>query len=644
MKNSLKVLLVEDSKDDAELLLHALKQAGYQPSCALVHNAAGMRSQLERQNWDLIISDYVLPGFGGMEALAVFKDSGSDAPFIIVSGKIGEDVAIEALQAGANDYLLKDRLTRLGPAVQGALKEASLRKKRKNAEQALRESEERYRRLVESCPEAMFICSEGKITFANPAGVSMLGAQSPVALIGKQLLDFVDPAYRDLVEEHLRQSMEGIDGPLLEEKLIRLDGSPILVEAIVRRIQYHGEPAAQILCRDVSSRKLLEQQLLNAEKMEAIARLAGGVANDFNNLLTGITGYSGLIRSGLGSDHPLQKDLQQVIQSTERAIGLTSQLLAISRKEVVAPEPISLNLVVEQVAPLVRRLMGEGIETVLQLKTGLPPIRADRGQVETLLINLAGHARESMLNGGKLTIHTEELHLKKSVLENVQLRPGDYVVLTISDTGLGLTEEFQEHVFEPFFGTTQPGKNTGLGLATVYAIVRQHGGQIRCSSEMGKGSTFKIYLPALKLALREIKPPANVMEERRRGGVVLLAEDEEVLREFATLILRKHGYHVLAARDGIDAMKVAEQFGRPVDMLFTDLVMPRMGGADLFRRFTAQYPETPVIFTSGYPRNILAESGLQDGGLEFLQKPYTAQTLVEKIAEVLLAHRNRVES
>ncbi|HEV8542754.1 MAG TPA: response regulator, partial [Verrucomicrobiae bacterium] len=324
MKNSLKVLLVEDSKNDADLLLHALKQAGYQPTLSVVQNASGMRAQLEKQSWDLVISDYVIPGFGGLEALEVLKESGSDTPFIIVSGKIGEDVATEALQAGANDYLLKDRLTRLGPAIQRALKEASHRRQRNQAEHALRESEERYRRLVESCPEAMFICSGGKIAFANPAAVSILGADSPVALIGKAFLDFVDANYRDLVEEHLRQSMEGIDGPLLEEKLTRLDGSPILVESIVRRIQYHGEPATQLLCRDVSSRKLLEQQLLNAEKMEAIARLAGGVANDFNNLLTVITGYSGLIRSGLGSDHPLQKDLQQVIQSTERAIGLTS--------------------------------------------------------------------------------------------------------------------------------------------------------------------------------------------------------------------------------------------------------------------------------------------------------------------------------
>jgi len=640
MKTPLKVLIVEDSKDDAELLLHALRQAGYDPSAAQVQSAQAMRTQLGKKNWDLVISDYVVPGFGGLAALKVLQELEHEIPFIIVSGKIGEDVAIEALKSGANDYLLKDRLSRIGPAIDRALKDVAQRKKRKQAEQSLRESEERYRRLVESCPEAMFITSGGTIVFANPAAVSLLGVKTPVELVGKRLLDYVDTNYRDLVEEHLRQALDGLDGPLLEQKMVRTDGSPALVEALARRIQYHGEPAVQVLCRDVSTRKHLEQQLLSAQKMEAIARLAGGVANDFNNLLTVITGYSGLIRSGLPPDHALQKDLHQVIQSTERAIGLTNQLLAISRKDVLAPEPISLNAVLEQTAPLLRRLMGENIETLLDLGMDLPRIRADRGQLETVIINLCAHSRESMLHGGKLTVRTEALHLEKPLNNQLHLRAGDYVVLSITDTGLGLSEEHQEHLFEPFFGSVQPGKNSGLGLATVYAIVKQHGGQIGCASEVGKGSTFKIYLPAYKSSSAETVtvPPVG---GAGLGGVILLAEDEEVLREFANLILRKHGYHVLAARDGLEAMKVLEQYNRPVDLLFTDVVMPRMGGAELFKRFSEVQPEVPVIFTSGYPRSILLESGLNDNGLEFLQKPYTTASLLEKIRVVLVTHKNR---
>jgi CheY-like chemotaxis protein len=226
----------------------------------------------------------------------------------------------------------------------------------------------------------------------------------------------------------------------------------------------------------------------------------------------------------------------------------------------------------------------------------------------------------------------------------VRLPPGDYVVLSITDTGLGLSDELREHLFEPFFGTAQPGKNTGLGLATVYAIVKQHGGHIHCTSEPGKGSTFTAYFPALKGVTREQRPLQRLPESTDRGGVILLAEDEEVLREFAQLILRKHGYHVLAAGDGLEALQIAEQFARPFDLLFTDVVMPRLAGTDLFKRFSEQHPNTPVIFTSGYPRSILAESGLDSEELDFLQKPYTSQALLEKIRQVLTVSRERRSS
>jgi CheY-like chemotaxis protein len=375
--------------------------------------------------------------------------------------------------------------------------------------------------------------------------------------------------------------------------------------------------------------------------MEAIARLAGGVANDFNNLLTVITGYSGLIRGGLPPEHALQKDIHQVIQSTERAIGLTNQLLAISRKEASAPEGLNLNTVLDHMVPLIRRLMGDGIETVSNISNVPCSIRADRGQLETLIINLAVHARDSMLHGGQLTLSTENVKLSKPLHNQVHLRAGDYVLLTIADTGLGLTQEYQEHLFEPFFGTTQPGKNTGLGLATVYAIVKQHGGQISCLSEVGKGSVFKIFFPAQKILQREPVMSPSLNGSSNRASVVLLAEDEEVLREFANLILRKNGFHVLSARDGVEALKVAEQYEGELDVLFTDVVMPRMGGTELFKRFTEKHPNTPVIFTSGYPRTILVESGLPDSmDYQFLQKPYTTQSLVEMIRGVIANHRS----
>lgn len=635
-KFPLKVLVVEDSRDDAELLMHALRKAGYQPSSALAQSEPQLRALLARQHWDLVISDYVIPGFGGLPALAVLRELDLPIPFIIVSGKIGEDVAVEALKAGANDYLLKDRLTRLGPAIDRALKEAAQKQKRRQAEEALRESEERYRRLVESCPDGMFILTSGIFSFANPAGARLLGANSPLDFIGRAFLDLVDSSFHDFVEEHLRQALEGMDGPLLEAKMNRLDDRPVLVEMIARAIYYHGEPAIQVLCRDISGRKQMEQQLANAQKMEAIGRLAGGVANDFNNLLTVITGYSGLIRSGLGADHPLQKDLHQIVQSTERAIGLTNQLLAISRKDITSPQPLDLNVIIEQVLPLVRRMAGDKVECQLKSDPQLGPVRADRGQIETLVINLAAHSRDSMPQGGKLVIETANLETTRTAHgAAAPLRPGKYVLLTVTDTGLGLSDEYREHVFEPFFGSAEPGRNTGLGLATVYAIVRQHGGEITCQSELGKGSVFKIYLPRLERTAFA-KPPQQQQSSEPAPGrhAVLVVEDEEVLREFAQLILRKHGFQVFTARDGMEAIDLVRDSPQ-IGLVFTDVVMPRMGGAELFRRLHASHPHIPVVFTSGYPRSILAESGLEDDGLDFLQKPYTTKVLLEKVREVL---------
>ena len=634
-KIPLKVMIVEDCDDDAELLVHALEKGGYEPKMALVQTAAKMRTLLEREAWDLVVSDYVIPGFGGLAALEVLREEDLDVPFIIVSGKIGEDVAVEALQAGANDYLLKDRLARLGPAVDRALKEAAQKKKRRLAEEALRESEERYRRLVESCPDAMFIVTDGLFGFANPAGVKLLGAQSPLDFLGKPFVELVEHTYRPIVEEHLLKAEQGRDGPLLEQKMTRLDGSPVLVEMIARGIQYHREPAIQVICRDISDRKEMEQQLSHVQKMEAIARLAGGVANDFNNLLTVITGYSGLIRSGLAPDHPLQKDLHQIVQSTERAIGLTNQLLAISRKEVSSPQPIDLNVVIDQILPLVRRLTGEKVRCELKTAPNLGAVRADRGQMETLIINLAAHARDNMPKGGLLLVETANVDVPGTAEKaGLSLRPGKYVSLVVTDTGRGLSDELRQHLFEPFFDGSEPGHNTGLGLATVYAIVRQHGGEIVCESEVGKGSVFRIYLPRQEKAA--LPPGGNRLPPPPAGNpVVLVVEDEEVLREFANLILRKNGFQVLTARDGMEALEILSDTPRGVNLVFTDVVMPRMGGAEVARRLQASHPHTPVLFTSGYPRSILAESGLDDPALDFLQKPYTTKALLEKIREVL---------
>jgi PAS domain S-box-containing protein len=460
----------------------------------------------------------------------------------------------------------------------------------------------------------------------------MFGATSPVDLLGKSVLEFIDPNYQDLVEEYLRQALSGLDGPLLEHKVRSGKGETVLVETIARLIHYHGEPAVQMLSRDVGVRKQLEADLLNARKMEAVARLAGGVANDFNNLLTVITGYTGLLRSALGPDHPLQKDLKQITNSTERAISLTTQLLALSRKEAASPKPLCINAVIEQTMPLLKRLLGENIECVASLQNDLHDVKADRGQMETVLFNLTVHARDSMSKGGKLYLQTSNVNFKTPKKIGSEMKAGEYVLLEISDTGQGFSDEFTEHVFEPFYVSGDMGRNNGLGLATVYAIVKQHGGHIWCTSEIGKGSTFQIFLPRHVLASQgsvERRPSLN----RKTSQVILVVEDEDVLRDFANLVLRKNGFHVLTARNGAEALQLLEKL--EVNLVFTDVMMPKMGGADLAKRLAELHPQLPILFTSGYPKTILGEAGLREDEAEFLQKPYTAQVLVERIREVL---------
>lgn len=625
MTTSLKVLIVEDSETDAELLLHALRKAGFNPTARRVERPAEMQAALRQDYWDVIISDFVLPQFSGLEALKVLQATGQDVPFIILSGKIGEEVAVEALKAGAHDYVLKDRMTRIGVAIERELRDAAARRQRRQAEAALRESEDRYRRLVESSPEATFICAAGHFVYVNPACVKLFGAQSPIDLIGKQLMDFIHESFRDLVGEHLRQTLSGMEGPLLEHRICRIDGSSVLVESIARSITYHREHAVQVICRDVTSRKALEEQAQHSQRMDAVARLAGGVANDFNNLLAVIVGYAGLVRSALPQEDKLQSDLEQITRSADRAFALTQELATLSRKQMIQPTPVNLNTLIVKNEALLAGLLGDKIEFQTSLASDLSLISADPGQIEHMLLNLAVRARDVMPQGGRVMLATSNLTQDdKRRLPLNEVRAGDFICLTVSDSGPSLPPEAQAHIFEPFYGGTgvQPGR--GLALATVYATVRQHGGHISYSSVEGSGSTFKIYLP------RAATPAAS-----RAGGSILLVEDEEQLREFGRVVLRRAGYEVIEAADGEEAVSIIEEARPNLSLIFTDVIMPVMSGPELARRLKTIYPATPVLYTSGYTRSVVIENGSQSPDFEFIQKPYTSQELLQRMQAIL---------
>ncbi len=499
----LRLLLVEDSQDDAMLLLRTLQQGGYEPDYQRVDNPAAMTTALAGQTWDVVISDYSMPNFSGPEALRLLQKTRLDLPFIIMSGVVGETAAVEAMKAGAHDYILKGDSARLVPAIQREMRESAMR----------------------------------------------------------------------------RQSRQ------------------------------------------------LEAQLLHAQKLENIARLVGGIAHDFNNLLTPILGYNQLAASCVGTAEPAISYIRQVELAARRGANLTRQLLAFSRRQFIEPQVISLNQLISDIDPMLRRLIGEDIDVVTLSASNLGPVRVDPGQMEQLLMNLVINARDAMPTGGRLTVHTSQVDLGEP--------RGQHVVLTVSDTGTGMSEEVKARLFEPFFTTKESGKGTGLGLATCYGIVRQHGGHMEVTSEQGRGTTFKVFLPRVEEALT---PPAAVDSSPIPRGTetVLLAEDDAPVRALTAHVLRESGYTVLEAANGVEALSVAQRDAEVlIHLLLTDLVMPQMGGQELADLLRDVRPSIKVLFTSGHPDIATALRELRGDQLQMLSKPFEPAYLSRKVRAAL---------
>ena len=519
MNKALRVLIADDSENDVLLIVRVLRKAGYEPVFERVCTAPAMKAALERQVWDIVISDYEMPHFGGFEALQLLKDSAHDVPFILVSAVVSEDMAVAAMKAGAHDYIMKRNLARLAPAIERELHEAQTRVARKVAEEALRQSEE---------------------------------------------------------------------------------------------------------------------QLRQAHKIEAVGRLASGVAHDFNNILTVITGHSELLLRQLDADDPRRKNAEQIEKAAYRAAALTRQLLTFSRKQVIEPRVLKLNAIILNIEKMLRRLIGEDIEFCTVLDSAAGHIKADPGQIEQVIMNLAVNARDAMPNGGKLTVTTANTTLDKNQLNNFpDLCAGDYVMLTIADTGTGMSEEVKAHLFEPFFTTKPPGKGTGLGLATCFGIVKQNTGHINVHSELGRGTTFKIYFPQVQSALEPPRVRTEPTEVAGGNETVLLVEDEPVVRELAVATLREKGYTVVEAVNGEEGLRMARQHDGKIDLVLTDVVMPVMGGKEMADALRTSHPDTKVLFTSGYTEDAMGHHGVLRPGILFLQKPYMTATLARKVREVL---------
>ncbi len=505
----LRVLLVEDNDDDAALVERTIRKSGWNIELRRVETAASFQAAINEHPWDVVLSDFHLPSFDAFSALRIAQASKSDAPFIIVSGTVGEDSAVAAMKAGAHDYVMKSNLTRLVPAVEREIQEAANRRERRS----------------------------------------------------------------------------------------------------------------------------LEVQLRQAQKLDAIGQLAGGVAHDFNNLLTVILSYGTLLINDLAPDDPKREDLNQIIECGRRAAELTRQLLTFGRRQVFEMKQVELNATLTNIVKMLRRLLPESIEFSVQPGHGIWPINGDAGGLEQVIVNLVVNARDAMPSGGKISVTT--LNFEVSTLDSARIgaKPGDYVMLAVADTGIGMSAETQARIFEPFFTTKEAGKGTGLGLATVHGIVRQLGGAISIDSELGKGTTFRVYLPKATQSSKATEAPSMALRPTTGTERVLVVEDEPGLRAMTCRVLRSAGYRVADASKPSLALKAAENEG--FDVVITDVVLPEMNGRELVTRLRALKPTLRVLYMSGYPGGALTAQQLADDGVPFMPKPFTPDVLLQKVREAL---------
>lgn len=522
MKTPLRLLHLEDDPIDGELIVTALIEGGIPCQSQRVDTRQAFVAALKEGRMNVILADYSVPGFDGMTALTLARQHCPDVPFLFVSATIGEELAIDTMLQGATDYVLKQRLGRLVPSVQRALRELDDRAERKRVEEALRQSEKQFRQ---------------------------------------------------------------------------------------------------------------------SQKMEAVGRLAGGIAHDFNNLLTVIMGYSQVLLTELGPQHPLRGKIEETLKAGERAATLVRQLLTFSRKQSLDPKILSLNTAVTSLENLLSRLIGEDVKLVSKLDPANGRLRADQAQLEQVLVNLVVNARDAMPKGGTLTIETTQVELTRSpVYCLTPLPPGSYVRLAVSDTGCGMDRKTQSHIFEPFFTTKEEGVGSGLGLSTVFGIVTQCGGAIDVTSRVGHGTRFDLYFPRVESDVISTAPIRSSGQSQRGTESILLVEDEPSVRTLIRDELRKLGYRVIEAKNGIEACLLATQQAGLFQLLLTDIVMPGMGGRELAQHLSVINPDLRTLFISGYMDDVGIMAGQEEGTTSFLQKPFTPEVLAGAVRNLLDAN------
>ena len=887
MKVSLRVLLVEDSESDADLIVRQLKKAEYSVHHERIENAKEMKKALEKQMWDIVISDYKLPRFNAAAALTLLQKAKIDIPFVIVSGSMEEELAVELMKAGAHDYLTKNKLVRLAQVVKRELAEAQMRRERKQSEEELRESEERYRclvevspdtvavhangkivyinpagikllrahdrselidkpvldivhpdykelvrqrvmgaieqgkaqpmteekflcldgtaidvevvsvptifkgmkavqvvarnitdrklvvevlrhseemfrgvisavpvgigivsnrevqwvndsllhligrqkeeiikknarifyssdemydqvgkqfyddlrekgrahievdwqhkdgsilniyltggavdqqaisrgivfaalditerkraevelkeseeryrRLVEFSPDAIVVHSEGKIRYVNPAALTLLGATKASELIGKPFLDIIHSDYRDSVHQQIITLMkEDTALPLTEQKFIRLDGSIVDVEVAAMPIVYKEKSAMQLVVRDISEQKKLQGQLLQTQKIQSIGTLAGGIAHDFNNILGIILAYSSLLDKSKLTPDKFSVSIIAINQAVQRGAALVRQILTFARKTDILFEPTDIPELIHELLSMLGQTFPKTITFSESIEKSLPFILADRTQIHQALLNLCINSRDAMPQGGSISISAGKQTKEQIYQKFPDAREKEYVCLTVTDTGKGMDEATRQRVYDPFFTTKEKGKGTGLGLSVVYGIVQAHHGFIDVKSDMGRGTTFRLFFPVPVISEQTAVPQQSV-ESYEIGGTetIMFVEDEELLLQMVSFLLESKGYKVLCARDGLEAVNIFLSHKQEIALVITDMGLPVMTGTDEFKKLREIDPNVKVIFASGFFEPDIKSELQKDGDNGFIQKPYDPNDILRMIRQVL---------
>ena len=632
----MRVLMLEDDPNDLELIQRELGRLRPAPTILHVTTETAFVAALTDFAPHVILCDHNIPVFNGRMALEKTRQLRPDTPFILVTGSLNEETAVSYLKAGATDYILKDRLVRLGPAVLEALERAQER-------EALHRHERLLHQIIDANPSLIFVKNwDGRFVLVNQATAEAYGT-TVEGLLGKTDADF--NANAEEVAHFLRDDRElmssGQPKFIAEEPVTNPHTKQTRwFQTIKIPLRMPGEETPTLLgvATEITERKQLEEQLLQSQKMEAVGQLAGGVAHDFNNILTAIVGYTDLLTAEFAANSRQLEDLEEIRKAAGRAAALTRQLLSFSRKQVLEPRIVDVNGVVMNLDKMLRSLLSENIALKIQLADDLDAARVDPNQLEQVIMNLAINARDAMPNGGTLTIETANATLDENyAAKHVSVIPGDYVMLAVTDTGCGMSEATQARIFEPFFTTKPAGRGTGLGLSTVYGIAKQSGGNIWLYSEPAKGTTFKIYVPALDALPEDIGKTAPVEAARQGSGTVLLVEDDEQLRRLTHRALATQGYVVLEADGGRSALDIAGRHQGPIDLLLTDLVMPDTNGRKLADTLRAARPGLRVLFMSGYPDSAIVNHGMLEAGVAYLAKPFTTEAVTRKVSEVLKA-------